>query len=288
MSNLIKNTYQNLPTQISSKSRSVFIAHKSEMIKNITDMNIVVNSIHQSINRSIADKGITMALEDMDYLKRSITDDILKEFPILTLQDVNLCFSMGVRGNLGEYFGMNVVTFYNWLKKYKEEVIPESMGEVTKHLPPVPIKEEVDYKKLDLEKIDTICGLIIRYNESGNYDFNDFGNIHYNFLNRFSFFDRFSEEEITNLKEYSKLELIIETKEKNTSLLAKSKNFQLNDIDKLLDDIELGTKDTEIMIQIIFLKLLFKKFITTFNTLGIDIDKFKTDLTNKIEEHYGK
>jgi len=31
-----------------------------------------------------------------------------------------------------------------------------------------------------------------------------------------------------------------------------------------------------------------KKFITTFNTLGIDIDTFKTDLTNKIEKNYGK
>ena len=289
MNNLVKHTSLNLPLQISSRSRSVYSAHNCDMIKTISDMNIVVKSIHQSINRSLADKGISMELEDMDYLKKSVTDDILKDFPTLTLQDIQLCFSLGVRGNLGEYYGMNVVTFYNWLKKYKEEIIPETMGEVKKHLPPVQIEEEkVDYKKLDLEKVDTICNLIISFNENGIYDFNDFGNIHFKFLNKFSVFDEFSEEEIQVLKEDAKQNLIRETKEKNLTLLAQRKNYQLNNINKLLDDIEYGAKDTEGTINIIFLKLLLKTFVVRFKSLGKDIEQFKIDLIKKVENGYDK
>jgi len=289
MNNLVKRTPINLPLQISSLSRSVYSAHNCDMIKKISDMNIVVKSIHQSINRSLADKGISMELEDMDYLKKNVTEDVLKDFPTLTLQDVQLCFSLGVRGNLGEYYGMNVVTFYNWLKKYKEEIIPETMGEVKKHLPPVQIEEEkVDYKKLDLEKVDTICSIINSFNEDGIYYFNDFGNIHFKFLNKFSVFDEFSEEEILSLKEDAKQELITETKQKNLILLAQRKNFQLNNINKLLDDIEYGSKDTESTINIIFLKLLLKRFIVRFKSLGKDIEKFKIDLTKKVENGYDK
>jgi len=289
MNNLVKRTPINLPLQISSLSRSVYSAHNCDMIKKISDMNIVVKSIHQSINRSLADKGISMELEDMDYLKKNVTEDVLKDFPTLTLQDVQLCFSLGVRGNLGEYYGMNVVTFYNWLKKYKEEIIPETMGEVKKHLPPVQIEEEkVDYKKLDLEKVDTICSIINSFNEDGIYCFNDFGNIHFKFLNKFSVFDEFSEEEILSLKEDAKQELITETKQKNLILLAQRKKFQLNNINKLLDDIEYGSKDTESTINIIFLKLLLKRFIVRFKSLGKDIEKFKIDLTKKVENGYDK
>ena len=84
MSNLIKVTQINLPKEVSIESTSIFTANNSIKIKQIDDMNIVVNAIHQSINRSIADKGVNIELEDINYLKRSITEDILKDFSSLS------------------------------------------------------------------------------------------------------------------------------------------------------------------------------------------------------------
>ena len=81
MSNLIKYTSVIIPKEVSNKSRSVYQANTSVMIKNIEDKNIVVNSIHQAVNRTVADKGVNMQVEDLDYLKKSITDDIIKDFP---------------------------------------------------------------------------------------------------------------------------------------------------------------------------------------------------------------
>lgn len=287
MSNLIKSTSVNLPNEVSNLSKSVYQANSSVMIKNIPDMNIVVNSIHQSINRAIADKGVNMEIEDMNYLKRSITDDILKDFTTLTLQDIILCFNMGVRGNLGEYFGLNVVTFYGWLKKYKEEILPKMFSEVKNYLPTAQeVVEDIDYKKLDLDKIENICSAISLLKEEGNYVFNDFGNIHYNFLDKFNYFDSISDEDKLIVKEDAKNSFVNTIKTKNLDLLAQGKKYQLTDISELLHKIEYGEKDTETMIDIVYRKLMMKRFIMTFD-YG-ELETFRNDLVNKIEEHYEK
>lgn len=289
MSNLIKNTSVNLPKEVSSKSRSVYQANSSSMIRNIDDMNIVVNSIHQSINRSLADKGVSMDIEDMKYLKKSVTDDILKDFSTLSLQDINLCFSMGVRGNLGEYYGLNVVTFYGWLKKYKEEVIPEAINEVLQHLPPPKIEEpKIDYKQLDLEKVDNICNAISLFSEKGIYDFNDYGNIHFNLLNKLGYFDGISDSEKEAVREQAKESYINEMKDKNLTLLNQGKNFQMIDLNKLMENIEHGDKDTETIIEINYRKLSLKRFIVGFNGLGKNLNKFKNELITKVKKSYGK
>lgn len=287
MSNLIKSTSVNLPKEVSNLSRNVYQANSSVMIKNVGDMNIVVNSIHQSINKAIADKGINMELEDMNYLKRSITDDILKDFTTLTLQDIILCFNMGVRGNLGDYFGLNVVTFYGWLKKYKEEILPKMFSEVKNYLPPAQeVVENVDYKKLDLDKIENICSAINLFNEERNYVFNDFGNIHYNFLDKFNYFDSVSDEDKLVVKEDARTSFINTIKDKNLDLLSQGKKYQLTDISELIQKIEYGEKDTETMIDIVYRKLMIKRFITSFEFS--ELEKLKSDLFNKVEEHYEK
>jgi len=287
MSNLIKSTSVYLPKEVSNLSRNVYQANSSVMIKNVGDMNIVVNSIHQSINKAIADKGINMELEDMNYLKRSITDDILKDFTTLTLQDIILCFNMGVRGNLGEYFGLNVVTFYGWLKKYKEEILPKMFSEVKNYLPPAQeVVESVDYKKLDLDKIENICSAINLFNEELIYVFNDFGNIHYNFLDKYNYFDSVSDEDKLVVKEDARTSFINTIKDKNLDLLAQGKKYQLTDISELIHKIEYGEKDTETMIDIVYRKLMIKRFITSFEFS--ELEKLKSDLFNKVEEHYEK
>ena len=286
MSNIIKSKAVFIPKEVSSKSRSVYQANSSVMIKNVEDKNIVVGAIHQAVNRSIADKGINMNVEDMNYLKLSITDDILRDFPTLTLQDISLCFSMGVRGNLGEYFGINVVSLYGWLKKYKEEVIPEAVGEVRRYLPPAQEQEPViDYKQLDLDKVENICSAIDLFIEDGIYNFDDFGNIHYNFLDRLGMFDDISENEKELTMEYAEQLFISDMKNKNLSLLAQGKKFQLNDINDLMEKIEYGEKDTQTMINIYYKKLFIKKYITN---LKINSQELKKYLIIKVEENYGK
>jgi hypothetical protein len=289
MSNLIKHTSVSIPKEVSNISRNVYQSHSLDIIKNIDNKNFVVNSIHQAVNKCLADKGINMIVEDMNYLKLTITDDIFKDFPTLTLQDINLCFSMGVRGNLGEYFGINVVTLYGWLKKYKEEVIPEATKEVNLYIKPAQLEEpKIDYKKLDLEKVDNICSAIDLYIKDTIYDFNDFGNIHYKFLDKLGYFNSISETEKDSLKEDAKQLFISDIKNTNLNLIERGKTFQITDINKLMENIENGEKDTETIIEISYKKLLLKRFIVNFKLSNNKLDKFKKDLITKIKEHYEK
>lgn len=287
MNNLIKSTPINLPKEVSYLSKSVYQANSAVMIKKITDINVVVNSIHTSINQSIADKGFNMAIEDMNYLKRSITQDILRNFYTLTLEDINLCFKMGVRGELGEYFGLSVVSFYGWLKKYKQEVLPKAYSEIKKFLPsPQEVQEVVDYKKLDLEKVENICSAISLFNSENKYEFNDFGNVHYNFLDKLNYFDLISDDDKSLIREDAKTSLISKMKDKNSELIAQGKKYQKIDIQDLCNKIEYGEKDTETMIDIIYQKLIIKKFIISFNF--DELEKFRSDLLIKIEEQHEK
>lgn len=288
MNNLVKASVQ-IPKEVSNTSRNIYQSHSSVNIKNIEDKNIVVTSIHQSVNRCIADKGVNMEIDEMNYLKRSITDDILRDFTTLTLQDISLCFSMGVRGNLGEYYGINVVTLYGWLKKYKQDVIPEAVIEVNRYLPP-PKEEEavIDYKKFDLDSLENICYAIQLFITDNVYEFNDFGNIHYNFLNRFDVFNIFSEAEKESIKEDAKKLFLSDIKKKNLTLIARGKKYQLNNIQDLMKRIEYGEKNMETSIDVLNEKLLLKKFITNFKVSGNILQEFKEKLIIKIEQHYGK
>ena len=118
MNNLIKKSDL---TNLSPVARDVYTASNKPMIKSYEDLNIVVNAIHVSITQVIADKGVRLETEDINYLKQNICRDIIHDFNTLSLEDVNVCFRMGVRGKLGEYYGINVATLYQWLEKYKNE-----------------------------------------------------------------------------------------------------------------------------------------------------------------------
>jgi hypothetical protein len=288
MSNLIKVTQINLPKEVSSESRSIFTANNSIKVREIKDMNVVVNAIHQSVNRSIADKGVNMELEDINYLKRSITEDILKDFSSLSLEDIQLCFKMGVRGNLGEYFGINVVTFYGWLKKYKEDLIPKTFNEVKAFLPPAKVEEEnIDYKLFDTAKVDNISNAIIKFQTDGIYDFNDYGNIHYKFLEKhemISFTDEINEQIMDDAKTF----VVNEIKDKNLNFIAQGKSFYLENISKVLEKIEYGDKDITTLIQINYMKLLIKYFIKNFSKEKDELEKWREILTKKIELEYEK
>jgi hypothetical protein len=288
MSNLIKNVALDLPSEVSQQSKNVYRANSSTSIRKISDMNIVVNSIHQSINRCIADKGINMSSVDIDYLYKSVREDILRDFSQLSLQDIQLCFYMGVRGKLGEYFGINAVTLYQWLQKYCDDILPQTFNEISKHLPAKKIEEpQVDFKNLDLEKIDNLYYALLKWKEEKIYDFNDIGNIHYKFLERMKVFN-FSYEQKMIILEEAKTIYLSDLKNKNLDLLGQGKSIQMIDVNSIINKIEQGEKDSESVVEIYFLKSLLKHFIVNFSNKTKDIELFKTDLIKKVELEYGK
>jgi hypothetical protein len=139
---------------------------------------------------------------------------------------------------------------------------------------------------LDLEKVENICSAINLFNAENKYEFNDFGNVHYNFLDKLNYFDSISDDDKLLITEDAKASLISQMKDKNLDSIAQGKMYHKIDINDLLNKIEYGEKDTQTMIDIIYQKLIIKQFIISFNF--DELEKFRSDLLIKIEQHYEK
>jgi hypothetical protein len=278
MNNIIKHT--NIPA-LSPVARDIYSASKKPMIKSFDDINVVVNSIHVSVNKVIADKGVRMEIDDINYLKKSISLDIIRDFSTLSLEDINVCFSMGVRGKLGDYYGINVATLYQWLDKYKNEVLPMANGEIYDKMPKAiePVSE-VDLKAFDislLKKINQILDGEIELNT-----FNDFGNIHYNLLDKF---------QLINLSKDNKIDIFNRAKElyksklihNNLDLLKQGKSVQVVSVENFMREIETNSKTARDIVIIEAKKIAFREYLQKIENK----DEFIELLTNQIEEHYG-
>jgi hypothetical protein len=279
MNNLIKKSDI---INLSPVARDVYVASNKPMIKSYEDLNIVVNSIHVSITQVIADKGVRLETEDINYLKQNICRDIIRDFNILSLEDINVCFRMGVRGKLGEYYGINVATLYQWLEKYKNEIIPEMNKEIHDNLPkPLEIETKVDYKAFDFTLVETIKNILVGEIELTNY--NDYGNIHYNLLDKLNLI-HFTTDEKMEIFNRAKDVVKYNLTKKNIELIEQGRSIQIIDTEKLLKEIELNSKTNNDIVIIEAKKIAFRDCLSRIE----NTEKFIEELTQKIEEHYEK
>lgn len=58
--------------------------------------------------------------EDPSYLVNEVTDSILARFPSMRIAEVRVAFANGIRGKYGEYFGLCVVSFEQFIQGYLE------------------------------------------------------------------------------------------------------------------------------------------------------------------------
>lgn len=264
---------------LSTTAREVYLASKKPMIRDIKDKNVVAESVAVSVNRVIADKGVNMEKEDIQYLKLNITSDILRDFISFSVEDVALAFSMGVRGQLGEYFGINVSTLYQWLLKYKNEVLPKANEEILYALPKPVEEEKIDKKSVEFNLVDEIINLV------GSEDlmqYNDYGNIKYNLLDKYNFLN-FTIDEKMGFYEIAKQQYKDDLAKKNLDLIMKGRSIQVSTINNLLSSIESGNKTVNDIVIIMAKKIAFNQFISNVE----DKQKLETELIQKINENYG-
>lgn len=103
-------------------------------VKSIEDKNESAEQIDKAINVMLADRGFNMEQADIEYLKLSVIRTIQStpKFSNLTLKEIREAFHKGVRGEFGEYMGINVVNLESWLNKYIELYMNRAIGEYQK------------------------------------------------------------------------------------------------------------------------------------------------------------
>lgn len=100
--------------QIQQKSNLLLNPNVIEEVK--TD---VFNTVKASIAQCYAHLNLTVPeAKDLTYLINEVTDTIIQNYPSLRLQEIPIAFSNGIRKKYGEYFGLCVVSFEQFITGY--------------------------------------------------------------------------------------------------------------------------------------------------------------------------
>jgi hypothetical protein len=161
--------------KINENHKDILIAKYSEkQIKNI-DANYAGERLKTLINLTIFESGFKV--ENISEIIIMVIRDIFSDFSFMTLSEVSIAFRKGVRGQLGEFMGLSVRTFYFWLKEYNEYKL-----EALKQIQYIKKEEPVTQEKLKEHKINWLKSFINdfeQYKKTGISDNYDFKNLFY-------------------------------------------------------------------------------------------------------------
>lgn len=287
MNNLAKTEQFDINSlNIDNTSKQVYLSHNNfPKIKEFKDKNEVSAQIDALVNFTFAYKGHSPATErEYEFTTNALKEDIFLNFNNYTIEDVKLAFKLGVRGELGEYYGLNPKTFYDWLKSYKSKyIIPVTNNVITlipkKEVPPPPKKD------IDANNKIIICNVLQDFIKTKQYTFNDFGNVMYEFLFRLGIIN-FSKDEKNEILSESRVQLKLELTERNEQLNKLGKTYHKIDLKKAFDEIELeSNKDYETQVIMLAKKNALKKFIQACAEKSVDLENL---INKKLEEDGNK
>lgn len=257
---------------LNQKTKDIYKSNNGISIRQSSDMNFIVNTIHTLINQTLMDKGSSLEIDEITYIKTRVVDDIMKEFRQLTLEDIKLAFYYGVRGEFGEYYGINSITFYNWLKAYKNDTLPKVYNDVKPYLKKIESNEpKIDQTEVERGMVNSICDVYFLLVTEGVYDFFDIGNIHYSFMDRLGLIN-------LNQSEWNEVYLIAKGKvkeslsEKNAHYSKTGKTMHKIQLSTAFEEIENGSNmDYNSMIEIAKKKVALQKTLYKYAESEIDL-----------------
>lgn len=179
---LAKVPFEQREIIIASQALPIKDMDKKEFVLEMT--NLLLRAVFESGHNKLEEKDQTAIL-------MIACDDLLREFGFLTLEELRIIYRRGVRGQLGEYFGINVKTLYNWVTQYvsesrneamkaKMDAMANKMLEMEVKLQPTPEQwNQIMYNSC-IELFDKYKK--VKVNEESNW-MGDIGNIHFKFLN---------------------------------------------------------------------------------------------------------
>lgn len=115
MSNLA--IVKGLALNLLAEERELAIAFYGTQIKNISKADIA-DQLFEIIKETHATKGTAFNAKDGVAQSKAICNDLKMYFGTLTIEEVRICFFRGVRGVFGEVYGLNVATYFVWLRNF--------------------------------------------------------------------------------------------------------------------------------------------------------------------------
>ncbi|MGN6398745.1 MAG: hypothetical protein ACTHMI_24470 [Mucilaginibacter sp.] len=165
----------NLP----AKANSGWAILKQEMVNRLPKKD-VFNTVLISVAKAFMDTNTKEISEaDRNYLVNELTDNIIKHYPSIRLNEIPEAIWKGVRGGFGEYYGLSLVSFEHFIERYllsdqRTQLVKELPADDTaKPVPDLPTQFEMAknvallalQRKKDRKDVSTMAGSV--------YDFLD-------------------------------------------------------------------------------------------------------------------
>lgn len=101
-----------------SNEIAIINARQRSRIRDVND-NDVLAAITAIVGKTFLTAGQSTTKEDVVFMASELVRDLKNRFQALTVDEVAIALNNGVKCDYGKYFGLNVVTFNNWLTAYK-------------------------------------------------------------------------------------------------------------------------------------------------------------------------
>jgi hypothetical protein len=191
-------------SDIPKPKKEVLISKFGEKQIKYLDANYAGEKLKTAINLTIFESGYKV--DNISELILMVIKDIFNDFSSLTISECSVAFRSGVRGLLGEYMGLSVKTFYNWLLAYNETIKAEAVRQLQFIKKEKTITEE-DKKKIRLDWLNGFIKDFESYKENGNTDQFDYNNNFYDYCIS-SGIGYFTRKEKLEIKELAKKRIL--------------------------------------------------------------------------------
>ena len=101
--------------------------------------------------KTYIDCGKVIESKELISLSNGVINEIKRYFINLKIDELDLCFQNGVRKVYGEYFGLNIVTFHQWIKSFMAEEKRLKAIKIRSTPRIEPIKEYTEEDKLNIQ-----------------------------------------------------------------------------------------------------------------------------------------
>ena len=252
-----------------SPSELEFIKAQHNVQIHVKKRSELENEIVILMTETYYELGQKLEEREMFTLCERFKQELLLNFRWLTFEEVKMAFHKGARKEYGDYFGLNIVTFHNWIKAFQTDkkradtLIKQNL--LNQEEKKAPTQEELyqESKAFALTAFD-------KFKEEGSY--NDIGNPVYEFLDSIQLIP-FSIERKTEMFEQAKEKI----KSKANPSYAVNANERAA-FTLILEQIEANGKDVKERIRVEARKI-------ALNTYFKELIEMETELIELIENN---
>ena len=163
---------------ISKANKEILVSKFGEKQIKHLDPNYAGEKLKTAINLTIFESGFKV--DNISELIIMVIKDIFNDYSYLTISECSIAFRNGVRGLLGDYMGLSVRTFYNWLFEYNETLKADAIKQLQYIKKENSITEE-DKEKIKWDWLNTFIQDFETYKKDGIIEQLDFNNGFYDY-----------------------------------------------------------------------------------------------------------